>query len=96
MADPTSSLHEVAVQAEKALEALATGLGQVGAPPDTVKAVSKMADVTRQIVSALGKSNAEPTPEPAGPPPAPEGGHTIDSATGALHADMQKSAAERA
>lgn len=74
-------LHEIAVTAEGSLEQLATGLGEAGAPPETVQAVTQMADVMREIVKALGAEDVPPeaeglppeagdpagTPEPAGP-----------------------------
>lgn len=88
-ASTPESLLDVALTAEKALEQLATGLGQVGAPPDTVKAVTKMADVTRQIVSALGKGQEETGDAE---PPAPEPKQTFDSATNALHQEAQAAA----
>lgn len=105
MADNAASLHEHAVQAEKHLEQLATGLAKVQADEGTVQTVSKMADVARKIVSALGAgqeetSDAEP-PAPGPETPAPGEGapaaqpHTMDSATSALHQDMQASAAKR-
>ena len=49
------ALLETALQAEKNLEKLATGLAEAGAAKEAVDTVSKMADVTRQIVQALGK-----------------------------------------
>lgn len=60
------NLHEVAVAAEANLEQLATGLAQSGADEKTVKAVSQMADVCRQIVKALGKGQ-EATGDDEGP-----------------------------
>ncbi len=68
--DP-EELHDAATQAEAALEKLATGLGQVGAPPETVQAFSKMADIVRKTASGLAKGMKESEPEPA---------HTMDSA----------------
>lgn len=94
-----NSLHDLALEAEKNLEALATGLGQAGADPNTVKAVSKMADVTRQIVKALGAGQEqtgdnEGPAEQAAPSEQPEPQqHTIGSATASLHQAMQQSAA---
>ena len=87
-------LHEIAVTAEGALEQLATGLAQAGADEGTVKSVTQMAGVTRKIVAALGKGQEETADdEPAAPEP--EQPETMDSATSALHADMQASAARR-
>lgn len=87
---PASNLHEEAVQADKHLEALATGLGQAGASPDTVKAVTQMAEVVRQIVTALGKGQEQGPDEPA-----PEEHGTIDQATAETHQAMQQAAAKR-
>lgn len=92
-----SSLHEHAVQAEAHLEQLATGLAKAGADEGTIQAVSQMADVTRKIVTALGKGQeATGDEEPAAPPPEREPQrHTMDSAAAGLHQDMQASAAKR-
>lgn len=103
---PDQGLHEHAVQAESHLEQLATGLAQAGASPETIKAVSQMAEVTRKIVVALGKGqeqagDAGPSAgeQPQGQGPAPEQAgptmqqpQTIDSATQHLHHAMQQSA----
>lgn len=93
-----TSLHEHAVQAEKHLEQLATGLAKAGADEPTVQTVTKMADVARKLVSALGAGQEE-TADNEGPAedraePQPEQ-HTMGSATDALHRDMQASAARR-
>lgn len=103
MAEP-QNLHEHAVAAEKHLEALATGLGQAGAPDEAVQTVTKMADVTRKLVVALGKGqeetgDQEPPPPEATPeegPAAPEQPHTMESATAELHAEAQRRAKQRA
>ena len=94
----TSSLHDHALQAEKHLEQLATGLAAAGVAPNQVQTVSKMADVCRQIVQQLGKGQEQTGDnEPPGAaqepsePGGPEGGeprHTMESATDALHRDM--------
>lgn len=68
MAATEGSLHDHALQAEKHLEALATGLADAGAGEETVKAVTQMADVVRKIVSALGQGQ-----ETTGDAEAPEG-----------------------
>jgi len=60
MAD--NPIHETAVSAEAAVEKLATQLGEAGAPDETIKGVTQMADVLREIVKAVG------APDPAGPP----------------------------
>lgn len=77
---PQGDLHSYAVDASENLERLATGLGQAGAPPETVEAVTKMADVTRQIIKSLG-AGQEQTADDA-PPARP----TMDSAINDLHA----------
>lgn len=89
---PEGNLHEYAVRAEENLEKLATGLAEEGASPQTVEAVSQMADVTRQIVSALGKGQEETGDEE---PPAEESSpKTYDEAAGETQAMMQAAAAK--
>lgn len=97
MADSAASLHDHALQAEKHLEQLATGLSKAGADEGTIQTVTKMADVARKIVSALGagQEHTSDTEPPAEPAPAPAQPHTMASATDALHKDMQASAAAR-
>jgi hypothetical protein len=74
---PTGDLHGYAVDAEKNLEALATGLAQAGHDPGTIDAVTQMADMTRQLVKALGAGQEQTgDDQPA----------TMDSATNDLHA----------
>lgn len=80
-------LHEIAVDAEKNLEALATGLAQAGADEPTIKTVTQMADVARQIVKALGKGQEE-TGDAEPPAPEPEQPQTMDSAAGHLASAM--------
>lgn len=79
------NLHECAVQAEAALEKLATELASAGLDKPTVDTVSKMASVTRRIVQALGQGQ-EQTADDA--PPAPQQPQTLDSATSAMYAQM--------
>lgn len=85
-----NSLHEHAVQAEKHLEQLATGMAQAGIEEGVIQTVSKMADVTRKIVTALGKGQEQtgdsepPAPEQAQPAPRP----TVASATEELHREQ--------
>lgn len=80
-APDTEQLHDHAMEAEKALEQLATGLGQIGAAPEAVKAVSQMAEVVRKIGTGLAKGmKAEPA-EPAHTP------HTMDSAADEMMAE---------
>lgn len=88
---PADNLHEHAVQAEKHLEQLATGLAQAGADDGTISTVTKMAEVTRKVVMALGKGQAA-TGDHAPPAAQP---HTMASATDALHQDAQAAAAQR-
>lgn len=90
-----SGLHQYAVDAEANLEKLATGLAQAGADQQTVAAVSKMAEVTRKLVKALGKGqeqsgdNQPPAPEQApSPEQQPQARPTMDSATHDLHQQM--------
>lgn len=90
---PEGNLHEYAVQAEQNLEKLATGLAQAGASPETIKAVEQMADVTREIVKALGKgqeqtADEEPSAEEAAP-------SSFDQAAAETSQAMQESAAQR-
>lgn len=62
MADQTTAaLHELAVDAGKNLEQLATGLAQVGANEAAVDACTSMAEATRRIAKGL----VAPTPDPA-------------------------------
>lgn len=78
------SLHDHALQAEQHLEALATGLAKAGADPAAIQTVTKMASVTRKLISALGKGQEEtgdkepPADEEAPPeedgPPQPQDG----------------------
>ena len=93
---PLDSLHEHALQAEKHLEQLATGLSQAGVEPRTVKTVSQMAEVTRKVVAALGKGQEQTgDTEPRAPASPPQPRETMDSAAQGLHQDMQASAAQR-
>jgi hypothetical protein len=87
-ADPGYSLHQCAVDAEAAVEKLATELAHAGIDPQAVAGVSKMAASIRQIVKVLGQGQeSQPTAPPAAAPP-PPGGHTIGSATDAMHAQI--------
>lgn len=85
-----SDLHSIAVNAEQSLEQLATGLAQAGADDNTVQAVTKMAEVTRQVVKALG-AGQEQTADSAPPEQQPQH-HTMDSATADLHNQMMSRA----
>lgn len=77
-------LHSVAMAAEKNLEQLATGLGQVGASPDVVKAVTQCAEITRKIATGLAKGGVGGGQQQAQAQPQQ---HTIGSATDAMMAD---------
>lgn len=79
---PQGNLHEYAVQANANLEKLATGLAQAGTDDQTIKVVSQMADVTRKIVSALGKGQertGDNQPAPPVDPAAPTQEQTPNS-----------------
>ena len=92
--NPAGSLHEHALQAEKHLEALATGLSAAGADPASIKAVAQMADICRKMVSAFGKgqeSTGDKQP-PADTRPQPR--NTMEAAQ-QLHQDVQAAAAQR-
>lgn len=59
----TDHLHDCAMKAEDALEQLATGIAGLGAPDETVKGITEMANACRQIGSQLAKSmRDEPAP----------------------------------
>lgn len=82
-----ADLHELALNAEKNLEQLATGLASAGAGDQTVQAVSAMADATRKIAAALGKGQ-EQTGD--GEPPAqPEQPKSFDQASQQMMADRK-------
>ncbi len=80
-APDTEQLYDLCVQTEKNLEQIATGLGQIGAAPDAVEGISKMAGVVRNLCTALAKSMKEEPAEPS---------HTMDSAADEM---MQERAA---
>lgn len=74
----TEQLYDLCETAAKSLEKIATGLGQIGADPAAVKAVSQMADVVQKICNGLAKGmKSEPAEQP----------HTIGSATDDMMAD---------
>src|SRR4051794_12735421 len=76
---PVGSLHEHALQAEKHLEALATGLSAAGADPQSIKGVTQMADVCRKMVSAFGKGQEQTgDKQPAAAPQQPR--NTMEAA----------------
>lgn len=77
-APDTEELYDKCKQAEKLLEQIATGLGQLGAAPEAVKAFSQMADVVEKVCNGLAKSMKEEPAEPA---------HTMDSAADEMMAE---------
>ena len=83
---PQGNLLEYAIQAEKNLEQLATGLGQEGADEGTIQVVTQMAEMARKLVRAMGKQDSAPKPEAAAPP----GGATMQSATEGMAADVRQ------
>lgn len=81
-ADPhTAELHELAVDAEKNLEQLATGLASAGANPAAVDALTSMAEAVRRIAKSLVNPAAEGDDAAEEPP-------TMNSATDELHAQL--------
>ena len=80
MASNPAALVNLAVEASKNLEALATGLAQAGADDGTVQAVTKMADVARKLTKALGQA-AQAAPAP--------GQETMQSASEGLAQDAR-------
>lgn len=87
-APDTSKLYALCQQAEKNLEQIATGLGQIGAAPQAVRTISQMADVLRKICSGLAQNlKHEPAPGQNGAP------HTMASATEAMMADHRAATA---
>lgn len=75
-------LHTHAIQAEKHLEQLATGLGQVGAEEAAVKAVGEMAEAIRGVIKTLGRGGTMQG-EPDKPRP------TMDSAADEMMAERR-------
>lgn len=84
MAAATDQLHAHAMEAEKHLEQLATGIASVGADDNTVKAITQMADMCRQIAAKLAQGMKE-EPPPARP--------TADEAIAAHMAQRRQAAA---
>lgn len=81
-----AKLHDLALGAEKNLEALATGLAQAHADPQAVKACGQMAEVMRKMVSMMAKQ-AQHAPPPAQRP-------TIASATNDMVAQRHQAPAQ--
>lgn len=83
-APDTEQLYDACHQAQALLEKIATGLGQAGAAPEAVKAVSQMADVVGKICNGLAKGmKSEPAEQP----------HTMDTAADEMMADRRAAAA---
>jgi hypothetical protein len=85
------SIHQCAVDAEGALEKLATELAHAGLDKQTVAGVSQMALTIRKLVSVLGNGGeaAEDPREEAAETPQQEAAEpTVGSATDALHAQI--------
>lgn len=79
MAESGYNLHKCAVDAERALEKLATELAKAQAPENVTNTVTKMADVARQIVKVVGEE--QPEEREATPPPEEEAQpRTVDEA----------------
>lgn len=89
-APDTEELYNLCHEAEKILEQIATGLGQVGASSDAVHAFTQMAEVARRTCAGLAKGMKEQPAEPAHTPP-----HTMASATDAMMADMHARRAQQ-
>jgi len=88
------SLHRHALEAERALEQLATGLAQAGVGDQVVQTFTQMADMTRQLAGALGEGQEvtgddEPPADEAVVQPAPTKPRTMRGAAEGLMADMQ-------
>lgn len=89
-APDTEKLYRLCQQAEKDLEQIATGLGQIGAAPQAVKTFSQMAEVVRKVCTGLAQNlKHEPAPGQDGAP------HTMQSATDAMMADHRAAAAQQ-
>lgn len=93
MAATPDQLHTYALNAERNLEQLATGLASVGAQDTAVKAISTMAHSCRQIAAQLAKGGtqdqnaqqpAQPAPDQQGPP------RTMDEAAQRMQSRMQQ------
>lgn len=79
MADPSAQIHDLAVQAEGAVEQLATELAQAGVDQAAVKQVSQCAAILRGIVQAVGGT---PAPDAA---QQPSGQDPLGQAVGQFH-----------
>lgn len=86
--DPQSLVHGTAVEANSALEKLATALGQAGADQNTISVVNKMANITKQLVHAVGpKAGQDQGAPPEGAPEAQP--RTTSEATDQMVAGMR-------
>lgn len=83
--EDTDKLHQYALDAEKNLEKLATGLAHAGVDKSVTSAVTKMADSMRKIVQAMGKTQPPPEAEPE----APAERETMDSAADGMIDDVR-------
>lgn len=88
------SLHQHALDAERSLEQLATGLAQSGVSDPVVSSVTKMAEMMRQLVGALGAGqevtgDSQPPADEAIASPPPTQPRTVAGAAHGLMADMQ-------
>ena len=88
------SLHQHALDAERALEQLATGLAQAGVSDQVVGTFTQMADMTRQLAGALGEGQEvtgdnEPPADQDLTPAQPTQPRTMRGAAEGLMADMQ-------
>jgi hypothetical protein len=64
--DQPGSLHDLAVEAEADVEALATGLAHAGVDPGAVQQVTQCATILRGIIKALGAAPDQGSPQPSG------------------------------
>lgn len=87
---PAGNPLQYAVEAEANLEKLATTLAQMGAPENTVEAVTQMAEVCRKIVQLLGEGQAETADDEPPAPQEEERPRSVGQATDELHQDMQR------
>lgn len=78
-------IHKCAMDAEKALEKLATELAAADVDRGVVKSIGDMADSVREVATQMAHV--------PGPPAEPEGRPTMDSATNDLAAAAQRPAA---
>ena len=84
-----TEIHELALEAEKSTEQLATAIAQAGASEQIVAQITQAAELLRTIVQALGRGQEETGDnEPAG-----EGG--LGQAAAETHQAMQAAAAQR-